>query len=123
MFEIAEIDHHISKDEYKQREQELRERLLAAQFALRERGKQAVVVVIAGVDAAGKGETVQQLQSWLDPRHVRTRAFGKPYDEERERPPLWRYWRELPARGEIGVFFDSWYREPLDERAFGGMRA
>jgi len=122
MFESAEIHHHIDKDEYERREQELRERLLAAQMDLRELGKEAVLIVIAGVDAGGKGETVQQLQGWLDPRHIRTRAFGPANDEERERPPFWRYWRELPMRGQIGVFFDSWYRAPLEARAFGGMK-
>lgn len=122
MFEIADIDHHITKDEFQLREQELREKLLAAQFALREAGKQSVLVVIAGVDAGGKGETVQQLESWLDPRHVHTRAFADPTDEERARPRFWRYWRELPPRGEIGVFFDSWYRDPIWQRAFGGLK-
>ena len=122
MFETADIDHHIEKDEFEHREQELREKLLAAQFALRDAGKQAVLVVIAGVDAGGKGETVQQLQSWLDPRHVHTRAFAAPTDEERERPHFWRYWRELPQRGQIGVFFDTWYRDAVEQRAFGGLK-
>lgn len=122
MFEIADIDHHIAKDEFELREKELREKLLAGQFALREAGKQAVLVVIAGVDAGGKGETVQQLESWLDPRHVHTRAFADPTDEERARPRFWRYWRELPPRGEIGVFFDSWYRDPIEARAFGDLK-
>jgi len=34
----------------------------------------------------------------MDPRHIRVAAFGEPSDEERERPPMWRYWRELPRR-------------------------
>jgi polyphosphate:AMP phosphotransferase len=123
MFEIADIDHHIGKDEFERREQELRERLLASQLELRERGKQSVLLLIAGVDAGGKGETIQQLNSWLDPRHIRTRAFAAPNDEERERPYFWRYWRELPALGQLGVFFDSWYRDTIEGRAFGKLKA
>jgi len=122
MFEIAELDHEIAKDEYETRSAELRERLLDAQFDMRERGKQAVLVVTAGVDAGGKSETIQLLHGWLDPRHIRTRAF---VDDEQDhgRPPFWRYWRELPARGLIGVVFHSWYQQPIEDRAFGGLRS
>lgn len=123
MFESAEVDHQISKDEYNRMEEELREQLLAAQLALREQGKQAVLVVIAGVDAAGKGETVQLINTWLDPRRVHTFAFGDPSDEERDRPPLWRYWRVLPPKGEVGIFFDSWYNAPLQQYVAGEIDA
>lgn len=114
MFESAEIDHEISKDDYEQQEEQLRTQLLAAQVAMREQGKQGVLVVIAGIDAAGKGETVSLINSWLDPRRVHTFAFGDPTEEERERPPLWRYWRALPPKGEVGIFFDTWYTAALD---------
>ena len=63
-----------------------------------------MVVVFAGVDAAGKSETVNLLNEWMDPRWIVTRAFGDPSDEERERPEAWRFWRELPPRGRIGLF-------------------
>ncbi len=68
----------------------------------------AVLILIEGMDAAGKGETVQLLHKWMDPRHVHTHAFGEPSEDERERPPMWRYWRLLPAKGEIGIFFGAW---------------
>lgn len=121
MFESAEIDHHIDKQRYKEEAEPLRQQLLAAQFAMLEARKQGVLVVVAGVDGGGKGETVQLLNSWLDPRRVQTHAFGDPSDEERERPPLWRYWRALPPRGEIGIFFDSWYMTPILARAHGSI--
>jgi polyphosphate:AMP phosphotransferase len=114
MFESAEVDHTISKADYETAEEELRAQLLAAQLELRERGKQTVLVVIAGVDAAGKGETVQLINTWLDPRRVHTFAFDAPTDEERERPHLWRYWRVLPPKGEVGIYFDTWYDAALD---------
>ncbi len=123
MFESAEIDHVLTKDAYEHAEAELREALLAAQLALREQGKQAVLVVIAGVDAAGKGETVQLINTWLDPRRVHTFAFDAPTDEERDRPPLWRYWRALPPKGEVGIFFDSWYNAPLQAFVDGTIDA
>jgi polyphosphate kinase 2 (PPK2 family) len=113
MFEIAEIDHTIAKDEYERRSAELREQLLDAQFDMLERGKQAVLVVTAGVDAGGKGETIRLLHDWLDARLIRTRAF---VDDENDhgRPPFWRYWRELPRRGHTGVVFHSWSGRSAD---------
>jgi polyphosphate:AMP phosphotransferase len=44
----------------------------------------------------------------MDPRYIHSRAFRAPTEEERERPPMWRYWRDLPAKGEIGIFFGAW---------------
>lgn len=121
MFENAEVDHHVSKEEFDAQLEPLRAELMKAQLAMLDGRKQGVVVVIAGVDAAGKSETVQLINSWLDPRHVRTLAFGEPTDEERERPLLWRYWRMLPPRGSMGIFFDSWYDYGLHGRAYGEL--
>ncbi|PKM01039.1 MAG: hypothetical protein CVV17_07940, partial [Gammaproteobacteria bacterium HGW-Gammaproteobacteria-7] len=42
-------------------------------------------------------------------------------DEERESPGHWRFWKRLPARGQIAVFFGSWYTYPIVERAFERM--
>jgi polyphosphate:AMP phosphotransferase len=72
-----------------------------------------VIIVFAGVDGAGKGETVNLLNEWMDPRHIRTHAFGPPSDEERERPRMWRYWRALPPRGTIGILFGAWHTDPI----------
>jgi len=55
----------------------------------------------------------------MDPRHIRTVAYGEPSDEERERPMMWRFWRSLPPRGKIGVVFGSWYTAPIVERVIG----
>src|SRR5262245_11178615 len=121
MFEAAEVDHEISKDEFKQQLEPLITALMKAQLAMLDAKTQGVVVVIAGVDAGGKSETVQMINTWLDPRHVRTLAFGEPTEEERERPLLWRYWRMLPPRGSIAIFFDSWYDYGLHGRAYGNL--
>jgi polyphosphate:AMP phosphotransferase len=119
MFEAAELGRVVSKDDYRQREPLLRAELLAAQNLLREAGGFPVIVVFAGVDGAGKGETVNLLNAWMDPRWIVTRAFAEPSDEERERPPYWRFWRELPPRGRIGLFMSSWYSRPVLDRVYG----
>ncbi|HVZ50130.1 MAG TPA: polyphosphate:AMP phosphotransferase [Gemmatimonadaceae bacterium] len=113
MFEDAELGHSVSKEEYATRSAELRDALLDAQYALKDDAKFPVIVLIGGVEGGGRGETVNALTSWMDPRHIEVHGVGDPSDEERERPRLWRFWRILPPRGKIGIFFGSWYTWPI----------
>jgi polyphosphate:AMP phosphotransferase len=116
MFESAEIGHQIDKATYKAAVPALRAALLEAQVDLQENRKIPVVVLISGQDGAGKGETINVLYEWMDPRFISTLAFSMPSDEERERPPMWRYWRSLPPKGRIGIFAGSWYSDPIRQR-------
>jgi polyphosphate:AMP phosphotransferase len=118
MFEAAELGTAVTKEHYKARVPRLRAELLDVQRLLRERARFPVIVVFAGVDGAGKGETVNLLNEWMDPRWLVTRAFGEPTDEELERPECWRYWRALPPRGHVGLFLSSWYSPPLLNRVY-----
>ena len=115
MFESAEIGHKISKDEYRKAVPALRAALLAAQVDLWEQKKSPVVVLISGQDGAGKGETIQVLYEWMDPRFISTLAFSEPTDEEKERPMMWRFWRALPPKGRLGIFAGSWYSDPIHQ--------
>lgn len=117
MFEAAELHHQMSREDFDERLPELRRALLDAQRRLAD-SDCAVVIVIAGAEGGGKGETVNTLLEWLDARGVEAHAFGKPTAEEAERPPLYRFWSRLPPRGQIGVFFGSWYTAPIVERSF-----
>ena len=101
MFESAEIGHKLGKKEYKREVPALRAALLNAQYDLGELKRFPVLIIIGGVDGAGKGETVNLLNEWMDPRHIHTHAFGPPSDEEAVRPPMWRFWRALPPTGKI----------------------
>lgn len=116
MFEDAEQGQRVANDVYKRREPKLRAALLEAQVALSRQQRFPVLIVIGGVDGAGKGETVNLLNEWMDPRHIDTHAFPPPSDEERERPRMWRFWRALPARGEIGILFGAWHTDPILNR-------
>lgn len=119
MVESAELGNTIDKQTYERRHAKLRVELLQAQYdVLRER-RFAVLIIIGGVDGAGKGETVAALTEWMDPRHIEVNAFGTASDEERERPPMWRFFRALPPKGKIGIFFGSWYTEPILDRVLG----
>lgn len=122
MFEAAEVGHKLAKGEYKRIEPQLRADLLDAQYELSRLGRFPVVILISGVRGAGKGETVNLLNAWMDPRHIHTHAFDNPTDEERDRPPMWRYWRALPPKGRIGMLFGSWYTAPIIDRVFRRTR-
>ncbi|RME25344.1 MAG: polyphosphate:AMP phosphotransferase [Deltaproteobacteria bacterium] len=119
MFETAEVGRRIRKRDYKEMVPHLRETLLQAQLRLRD-AKVPLIVLFAGVDGAGKGEVTNLLNEWMDPRWVVTRAYEAPSEEERDRPDHWRFWRDLPAAGQVGLFLSAWYSRPLLDRVYGG---
>src|SRR5215213_6539350 len=116
MFESAELGHTVDKPTYKAEVPGLRQSLLNAQFDLAESARRPVVILLSGADGSGKREVVHTLTEWMDPRHIQTQAMGDPSEEERERPEMWRFWRVLPPRGKIGIFFHSWYSTPVLKR-------
>ena len=122
MFEAAELGRKVSSSQYKARVPRLREDLLEVQRQLREAGRTSVIVLFGGVEGAGKSESVNLLNEWMDPRWLVTRAYGPPSDEERERPEYWRFWRDLPAKGRIGFFLSGWYSHPLLDRVHRQLR-
>ena len=121
IFEPAELGRKLSKKEYQALLPELRAKLLEAQLALK-KANVPLIIILAGVDGAGKGELLHCLNEWFDPRGVDTQAFGQLSDEERERPSSWRFWRVLPTRGRSGIFFGSWYTETILERVYGKIK-
>lgn len=119
MFESAEIGHAVDKDTYDAEVPALREALLDAQFELHEQKRFQVIVLINGIEGAGKGETIKLLNEWMDPRLIEVRTFDQQTDEELARPAAWRYWRLLPAKGRMGIFFGNWYSQMLQDRVHG----
>jgi len=118
MFEAAKLGRKVNKGLFKEQEPELRTELLEAQRQLLG-SNISVVVIVAGVEGAGKGELVDRLNEWLDTRGVETFAFWEESDEERERPRYWRFWRTLPPRGTIAILFGAWYMDPMVQRMSG----
>jgi len=119
MFRTAELGQKIPKHEFKEKAPLLRQDLLTVQQRLLQLKKFPVIIVFAGVNGAGKGETVNLLNEWMDPRWLITRAYDKPSTEEQERPEFWRFWRDLPPKGHVGLFLSSWYSRPLLDRVHG----
>ena len=119
MFEAAELGQSISKRDFKDLQPELQTRLLDLQYQVKQAGI-PVIVIVSGVEGAGKGAVVNRLNAWLDTRELETWTFCDETDEERERPRFWRFWRTLPARGKTAIMFGSWYTQPIIDRAFDG---
>jgi len=119
MLDAAELGKTVDKAVYADSVPTLREGLLDAQYDLSRSADFATIILMSGVSAAGKGETINQLVAWMDPRFITTHASDQPTDEERLRPPMWRYWRRLPAKGRIAIFFDHWYSDLTERRAHG----
>ena len=89
----------ISKEDYAERVPQLRVDLINAQYDLKSAGF-PVLILISGDDRVGANEVVNVLHEWMDARYMHTRVFGRPTDEELERPRFWRYGRlqlEVPA--------------------------
>lgn len=109
-------DPQLSKKAYERQVRKIRERLAQLQVKLKD-APFTVLLILAGPEGAGRGDLINTLGGWLDPRGVENFAFHDQTDEERERPLLWRFWRSLPAIGRIGIYTGSWYTETLREEA------
>ena len=112
----------LSKKVYDARVAALREELVSLQVRLKEVPSK-VLLILAGEEAGGRGDVINTLSGWLDPRGVETFSFRQPSDEERERPLMWRFWRCLPVNGRLGIFAGSWYTELLRAQAAEGLPA
>ena len=78
--------------------------------------RRALLVVLQGRDAAGKGGIVRHLSGAVGPHGLQTTAFGVPTDEEAAHHFLWRVQRRVPAWGRIAVFDRSHYEDILAVR-------
>jgi PPK2 family polyphosphate:nucleotide phosphotransferase len=95
---------------------ELQERLFAEGRA---GGDRAVLLIVQGLDTAGKGGVARHVMSKVDPQGVALRSFGPPTEEEQAHHFLWRVRKQLPDPGLIGVFDRSHYEDVLIARVDG----
>ena len=92
---------------------ELQERLFAEG---REDGGRSLLVVVQGLDTAGKGGVARHVMSKVDPQGVDLHSFGPPTEQEQKHHFLWRIRKALPEPGMIGVFDRSHYEDVLVAR-------
>jgi PPK2 family polyphosphate:nucleotide phosphotransferase len=83
----------------------------------------ALLLILQGMDTAGKDGTIQHIMSGVDPQGCDVHSFGPPSAEELEHDFLWRTNCRLPARGRIGIFNRSYYEEVLIVRVHPGILA
>ena len=118
VFESAELGRKVTKKAFDQAVPALRVELVELQQRLR-RADFPALVLLSGVNGAGKSETVNLLNQWMDPRWILNSAYQPPSEEELERPRFWRYWRDLPAKGQLGLLLSAWYSRPFMETVYG----
>jgi PPK2 family polyphosphate:nucleotide phosphotransferase len=92
------------------------EQLAALQERLFAEGTRSVLLVLQGIDTAGKGGVVNHVVSLLGPEGTMTTAFKRPTPEELAHHFLWRIKRRLPSPGVVGVFDRSHYEDVLAVR-------
>lgn len=73
----------------------------------------ALLIVLQGIDAAGKDSTIKHVMSGVNPAGCQVTSFKVPSAEELDHDYLWRYAKALPRRGDIGIFNRSYYEEVL----------
>jgi PPK2 family polyphosphate:nucleotide phosphotransferase len=103
----------LTKDDAEQRLAEGVELLSDYQQRLAAQDTYAVLLIIQGIDAAGKDGTIKHVMSGVNPQGVDVHSFKTPSAEELNHDYLWRYQCKLPARGRIGIFNRSHYEEVL----------
>ena len=92
--------------------------LLKLQRHLERHGKK-MIVLFEGRDAAGKGGTIRRVTRYMNEKHYRVVALGKPTDEQRGQWYLQKYVAQFPRAGEIVLFDRSWYNRAMVEPVFG----
>jgi PPK2 family polyphosphate:nucleotide phosphotransferase len=103
----------MAEDEIEGFYEELRERIADLQERLYAEEKRSLLVVLQGIDAAGKDGTVKHVLSGTNPSGVRVYSFKEPSNDELAHDFLWRYHAATPADGMIHVFNRSHYEDVL----------
>jgi polyphosphate kinase 2 len=78
-----------------------------------------MIVLFEGRDAAGKGGAIRRVTRYMNEKHYRVVALGRPSQEQRSQWYFQRYVAQFPTGGEIVLFDRSWYNRAMVERVFG----
>ena len=120
MFESAALGRTFPEKEAAGIENELRMKLFEAQGKCIMH-KIPLLISVAGMDGSGRGAVANMLSEWMDAKTIRNHVFWMQTEEERTRPEAWRFWRRLPAAGEIGVFLGGWYGDAIRQLCCGDI--
>jgi polyphosphate kinase 2 (PPK2 family) len=84
-----------------------------------EDNNQKMIILFEGRDAAGKGGTIRRVTRYMNEKHYRVVALGKPTEEQRTQWFYQKYIQHFPRGGEIVLFDRSWYNRAMVEDVFG----
>ena len=113
-----QINKLIKKQEQEQELKPLQAELIRLQQYLEDQ-QQRMIIVFEGRDAAGKGGTIRRVTRYMNEKHYRIVALGKPTEEQRTQWYFQKYISQFPRGGEIVLFDRSWYNRAMVERVFG----
>ncbi|PLY07001.1 MAG: polyphosphate kinase 2 [Arcobacter sp.] len=109
------------KYEYRSQEESLRilqVELIKLQEHL-EKKNEKMIILIEGRDASGKGGAIRRMTRYMNEKHYRVVALGRPSDVEKSQWYFQRYVQQFPKAGEIVIFDRSWYNRSMVEPVFG----
>lgn len=107
MFEVKKQE-KIKNKEYNSEMEELRRDLARLQRKARELDI-PILVIFEGMNAVGKGAVINEILLSLDPKFYIIYSNNSETEEDMFRPFFWKFWMNLPKKGEIGIFDRSWY--------------
>jgi polyphosphate kinase 2 len=84
-----------------------------------EETKRRMIIVFEGRDASGKGGTIRRVSRYMNEKHYRVVALGKPNEAQRTQWFFQRYVEQFPRGGEVVLFDRSWYNRAMVEPVFG----
>lgn len=83
--------------------------------------QRSLLIILQGLDASGKDGAIRKVFSGVNPQNCRVVSFKEPDREERLHDYLWRIYRALPAKGELGIFNRSHYEDVIVRQARGEL--
>ena len=93
--------------------EENRQKLVEMQELFWANGTYAMLIILQGMDAAGKDSAIEHVMSGVNPQGCQVTSFKTPSEEELGHDFLWRHSKALPERGRIGIFNRSYYEDVL----------
>ena len=83
-----------------------------------EENQRRMIILFEGRDAAGKGGTIRRVTRYMNEKHYRVVALGKPTEEQKTQWYYQKYVSQFPRAGETVLFDRSWYNRAMVERVF-----
>ena len=126
-FRLSEVDTRVPKDSFTNDDakalKSLFERLNKLQTTLYAGKSRGLLLVLQGMDTAGKDGVIRHVFTHISPLGVRAQAFAAPSEEEKRHDFLWRIHSKLPGKGEMVIFNRSHYEDVLVPQVRGWLKA